>query len=135
MTHTRFVKVICVDFDGVIHSYGKGWQGGEIYGHVVPGFWEWAEDMLCAGFALAIYSSRSKTPEGVSAMRAWLIAKAEEHGGMASGVGERLLFAHEKPPAWLTIDDRAVRFDGNWGAPELRPDAVDSFKPWTQRDG
>lgn len=120
--------VICIDFDGVVHSYEKGWQGGEIYGTVVPGFFEWSEK-ACQHFRLVIYSSRSKTPEGIEAMKAWLLRQLQE-------CGEQWIIAYDfsdtKPPAFLTIDDRAIRFDGDWGAPELSLDALRNFKPWTQ---
>ena len=125
--------IVCVDFDGVIHRYSRGWQDGSIYDDVVPGFFEW---LLTAGrFRVVLYSSRSKTPDGVAAMRAWLCARAEEamcfrdsierHGYLDS-----IKFASEKPSAFLTIDDRAIRFDGDWSAPELQPDRLAAFRPW-----
>lgn len=127
---------LCIDFDGVIHSYDKGWQDGSIYGHVVPGFFEWAYQ-AAGKFKLAIYSSRSKSIEGIAAMEAWLYAqlaadqKAQDLGVTLDEFGFE--FAHEKPAAWLTIDDRAIRFDGNWNAKALEPDALLAFKPWTSR--
>lgn len=121
---------LCVDFDGVIHSYDRGWQDGEIYGTVVPGFFEWVKE---AGklFEIVIYSARSKTPEGVSAMADWLDAQLLAWQAFGNQ-GSTVLFAmvHEKPAAFLTIDDRAVRFDGDWSAPELQPGTLRAFRPW-----
>lgn len=128
-----FKPTICIDFDGVIHSYEKGWQDGVIYGTVVPGFFEWVERVRHR-FTLVIYSSRSKDDNGVIAMSVWL--HEQRNRWIASG-GQRdpietleIEFAHKKPAAWLTIDDRAVCFRGDWTAPELAPDAMRSFKPW-----
>lgn len=123
-----FKPTLCIDFDGVIHSYERGWQGGEIYGEVVPGFFVWAEQAQ-KQFKLMIYSSRSATDEGRLAMGKWLADK------MRAWDGDPLEFsmAAEKPAAWLTIDDRAVHFKGDWFAPELLPAVLRAFKPWNAK--
>lgn len=129
----EFKPTICIDFDGVIHSYEKGWQNGVIYGEVVPGFFEWVERVRDR-FKLVIYSSRSKSEDGVLAMGMWL---HEKRNAWIKAGGQRhptepleFDFAHEKPAAWLTIDDRAICFRGDWSAPELEPEALRAFKPW-----
>lgn len=131
--------IICIDFDGVIHSYERGWQGGEIYGSATPGFFKWAIKAV-DHFQLVIYSSRSKTPEGIIAMREaigkWSIDAI--HNGEVSGdfewpkLFDHLEFADVKPPAFLTIDDRAICFKGNWNV--LEPSELLQFQTWTQID-
>lgn len=124
---------ICIDFDGVIHSYERGWQDGSIYGTVVPGFFEWVERARSL-FKLVIYSSRSKTDEGVTAMGLWLHEQRNKwiaSGGQRDPVEPLIFeFAHEKPAAFLTIDDRAVRFEGRWDGIDLEPKVLRLFKPW-----
>jgi hypothetical protein len=139
-----FKPTICIDFDGVIHSYERGWQGGVIYGTVVPGFFEWAMEAR-KHFDLVIYSSRSKDPQGIQTMTEWLLDQASTNGWQKTSPGNeqpvRLLharraeiilfrFAHEKPAAWLTIDDRAVTFRGDWTAQELSTEGILGFRPW-----
>lgn len=116
--------ILCLDFDGVIHDYKEGWKDGEIYGDVTPGFFEWAE-RACNHFRLVVYSSRSNTPEGIEAMKAWLLRQLEESGEQWFVAFE---FSKEKPPAMITIDDRAVRFDGSWA--DMDPARLLQFKPW-----
>jgi hypothetical protein len=129
-----FVPTLCIDFDGVIHRYGNGWQGGEIYDDVTTGFFEWAS-LAKNKFKLVIYSSRSKDPEGIDAMKDWLgkqiQAYVSEHNPTWFLSVEDFDFAHEKPAAWLTIDDRAICFDGSWS--RLSPETLLEFKPWNKR--
>jgi len=129
-----FKPTLCIDFDGVIHSYEQGWQGGEIYGTVVPGFFEWAE-RAAKHFTLVIYSSRSKDEVMLSQMMSWLAEQREKwrlDGGMPETLNPlEFNFAHEKPAAFITIDDRAIMFRGDWSAQELSPDNLLKFKPWT----
>lgn len=129
-------RIVCVDFDGVIHRYTKGWHDGVIYDTVVPGFFDWALKAKDV-FRLVIYSSRSSNPEMRDEMKTWLaerladwhMYKPQKHS-LDMGDFE---FASEKPPALVTIDDRGVTFKGDWLAPELQPDALAAFKPWNMR--
>lgn len=122
---SEFKPTICLDFDGCIHLYSKGWHDGTIYDDVVPGFFEWAAEAQ-KYFKLVIYSSRSATDEGRLAMGKWLAME------MRSWKGDpiELTMAAEKPAAFLTIDDRAITFTGDWSEPLLHPEALRMFKPW-----
>lgn len=130
--------IICIDFDGVIHSYENGWQDGTIYGHVVPGFFEWATEAK-KHFTLVIYSSRSKTSEGRSMMWAWLKHQwgSWKHHGAGKDLKDFVVyddfdFANEKPPAYLTIDDRAITFSGKWS--DYPVNVLKEFVPWNKKD-
>ena len=131
----EFKPTLCIDFDGCIHAYRRGWLDGTIYDDVVPGFFEWAATAK-QFFKLVIYSSRSKDMNQRMAMEAWLLVQyqkwaATEWDGHIS-VPE-FEFANEKPAAWLTIDDRCIRFDGSWRMLGLEPERLLAFKPWMTR--
>jgi hypothetical protein len=129
--------ILCIDFDGVIHSYERGWQDGVIYGTVVPGFFEWAE-VAKDYFRLVVYSSRSSTEEGVVAMSKWLHDQRSAWRKASDFPNDKSIteieFAHSKPPAFLTIDDRALTFNGDWYDDAWWPEKLLAFKPWTNRD-
>jgi hypothetical protein len=100
----------------------------------VDGWWAWLEAAVQVG-QVAIYSSRSATPEGIAAMKAWLTTKACEHYPSHTEAFywlEKIGWPDRKPPAWVTIDDRGVTFTGRWDAPELAPERLAAFKPWMQ---
>ena len=137
--------ILLLDFDGVVHQYSRGWQGGDIYDPVTEGFFYWAE-LAKERFDLQIYSSRSKTIEGRQAIQGWLWDQAstwclisgrytsnDDTTGVMTDADEVLTWftlAHEKPPTFLTIDDRCIQFRGRWDAAWLDPDSLVNFKPW-----
>lgn len=125
--------ILYLDFDGVIHSYTRGWKGATVIPDPpVPG----AMEFICAAvtrFRVAIYSSRSGQPGGIDAMRDWLTCHmAALHLPVperANAVLMEIEWPTEKPPAMVTIDDRAITFTGEWPA---LSDLL-AFKPWNKR--
>lgn len=120
--------ILCLDFDGVIHSYTSGWKGADIVSDPpVEGAIKFIDEAL-NHFRVAIYSSRSGHPDGVYAMRKWL----RGHWLEADLVGDREMLIEwpkEKPSAFITLDDRALTFDGTW--PDI--ETLKAFKPWNKK--
>lgn len=128
--------ILCLDFDGVIHSYTSGWKSADV---VTDGptagamrfIWDAAPH-----FRIAVYSSRSGQKGGIRAMKSWLAGHFRAYWAADRTTCEDILaeieWPKEKPPAFLTIDDRAIQFDGDWSA--LDPKTLLQFKPWNKRD-
>jgi hypothetical protein len=53
------------------------------------------------------------------------------HAGL---LAMQIKFVSEKPSAFLTIDDRCVRFDGNWSDPRFDPQELLKFTAWYQKE-
>lgn len=125
------VRHLCIDFDGVIHSYSSDFQGScNIPDPPVPGAFEWLQSLIDhegpegRTFEVCIYSSRSKDPGGREAMFAWFV----EHGFKENYLS-KLIFPTQKPAAFLTIDDRAICFEGIF--PTIK--RILEFKSWIRR--
>ena len=114
---------ICVDFDGVIHSYMTPWEAADIIPDApVKGAIEWLEYMILhEDYIVSIYSSRSRQGGGINAMEDWLV-KHFSHPDLVNHIN----FPNAKPPAHMYIDDRAFCFRGTF--PSIQE--IDSFKPW-----
>lgn len=138
----RNKPILCVDFDGVVHLYTSPWtNAATISDGPVPGALRWLW-RATEWFDVKIYSSRSKDFEGIKAMLAWMIEHSRAEFGeghpmsdvTSDGVnGPRypIDFCHEKPAAFLTIDDRALPFEGDWS--DFEPADLLHFKPWNKR--
>src|SRR5262249_30557950 len=93
----------------------------------VPGMWRFLE-AAWQQFDIAIYSSRSHQPGGIEAMHAWFLQHATSRF-QYDLARKWLIFPSEKPPAFLTIDDRALCFTGEWPSVE----SLLAFRPWNKR--
>lgn len=125
--------ILCLDFDGVIHSYTSGWKGADIAPDPpVEGAMRFIWDAT-ERFRVCIFSSRSHQVGGKQAMQTWLARHFRDHWSADRTTCDDKLaeieWPNEKPPALVTIDDRAIQFDGTW--PAL--DDIAAFKPWNKR--
>lgn len=138
--------ILCLDFDGVIHSYKSGWVKSDfIPDPPVPGAFEFIYRAL-EHFDVQIFSSRSKTAHsgdggnGIRAMKFWFeywapreLDNVEPHY-RANAIINKIAwnkdaFPSEKPPAFIGIDDRVLTFTGEWPSIE----SLKGFKPWNKR--
>ena len=113
---------VCIDFDGVIHGYSKGWSDGSIYDPPIAGVAEALQALLDEGYEVVIFTTRAddrmvrdvlqkgQYQEVVQYLEKYKIPYTRVH----QGVG--------KPLCKLLIDDNALRFDGNW--PKTLKDAL-----------
>ncbi len=106
-------RVICVDFDGVIHRYSKGWQDGAIYDPPMEGAKEELERLVSKDYKVIILTTRLN-PEvnddinlEKNKISKWLSANGFQRGTHYHDI------TAVKPIAGIYIDDRALRFT-NW---------------------
>jgi len=132
-----FKRTVCLDFDGVIHSYTSGWQGADVVSDgPVPGAIFAMYGYHLANFEIAVFSSRSNQFGGVAAMKSairnWSMdaLRGENTPNYLLSQVEDFLnaikYPTDKPAAWITQDDRAVQFKGTF----LTVEEINDFKPW-----
>lgn len=111
------MKTIAVDFDGVVHTYSKGWQDGTIYDPPMPGALD-SLRILMDTYAVFIHTTRDATT-----VAGWLAERGFDTLVDVEGPNHpkrefwneqgTLLVTDRKLPAIAYIDDRGIRFD-NW---------------------
>ena len=101
---SRQPRTVCLDFDGVLHSYRSGWRGPEVIPDPPIHGTREAIARLRQHYRVVVYSGRCRSSEGRQAVEQWLA----RHDIQVDEVCDN------KPPALVYVDDRAVRFRGNW---------------------
>ena len=100
----RRMKTVCLDFDGVIHSYTSGWKGLTVIPDPPIHRVDQAIARLRKNYRVVVHSSRCCSEEGIQAIVEWLDKNSIE-------VDE---VCEHKPPASIYVDDRAIAFTGDW---------------------
>ena len=117
---------ICIDFDGVLHSYVK-FKGVDVFDDALPEAANAVKYLRSRGHTLILHTTRPITDK----LRKWL----EDHGMVFDYFNENPHTATgqtdpRKPLADMYIDDRAIRFRGNW---RETVSEVEAFTPWYKK--
>jgi hypothetical protein len=133
MQNNMTAPILCLDFDGVIHSFKSGWKGAtNIPDPPVEGAIDWLRSLLgrpinedtglrYIDFRVAIYSVRSRHLFGRRAMKKWLMKY-----NLKKSEINLIDFPLMKPQLYLQIDDRAITFTGTFPKVE----ELKKFQPW-----
>jgi len=93
------MKILAIDFDGVIHKYSKHYHDGTIYDEPMKGAID-ALKKLSEQYKVVILTAR----EDRKAIRSWL---------KKYDFDKEIEITNKKIPAQAYIDDRGIRFT-NW---------------------
>lgn len=94
------LKTVCLDFDGVLNNY-NGWRGKDHLGEPREGIKDFFEELSKRFDKIIIETTRDRL-----AVAVWL----KKHG-----LGKYIINIYDKKPiATVYIDDRAIRFNGDF---------------------
>ncbi len=119
-------KSICIDFDGTIAKY-EGFKGKGIFGDPIPGTKEATEQLRSAGYKIIIHTTRSETGS--------ISEYLNKHNIIYDYINFNpdnfeLQLSPHKPVADLYIDDRAIKFEGNW---KDTMQQITDYKEWWRK--
>jgi hypothetical protein len=110
-------KTVCLDFDGVFNTY-TGWKGEDELFEPREGLSEFLRKLRDYGYHVVVHSTRP-----ADKIKKWLGDR---------GLND-LVYAvvDKKPGAVCYVDDRGVRFDGDY---EAALQAIKNFKVYWEKD-
>lgn len=108
----RYKKTLLIDLDGVLNEYS-----GKFNEDVIPPPKEGADNLLkelAKNYSVKIFTSRNKT-----SAKKWL-----QDNDLSKYVQD---VTNIKEPAYLQIDDRCIKFEGNYSS---LLEQITNFKVW-----
>ncbi len=119
-------RIVCVDLDGTIAHYTE-WFGEHHFGNVIPGCKKALETLRDNNWIIIIYTTRANK----KLISEYLIANNIPFDFINENPNQPENAIGGKPFADVYIDDRAIRFNGNWD--ETIKEAL-LFEPWEKRN-
>ena len=119
------MKTICIDFDGVIHDYSKGWLGVDVFTKPIDGASEFTHALKNRGWVIILHTTRKDSPK----LRKFLsendivVDYINYNPHQPKGSEESKIIAD------IYLDDRGMCFRGSF---EQTLIDVLRFRPWQQ---
>lgn len=106
------MKVVAIDLDGVILKFDE-WRGVDHFGEPIEGARLALEKLKEMGFEIIIYTNRTNPGTNPGYTKYMLAAKVEKALRQHDIPFDKIELSG-KPLAKYYIDDRAIRFEGEW---------------------
>ena len=104
-----YCQAICVDFDGVIAEFSDNIND---FGKIIDGAGAALEKLRALGYKIIIHTTRPSDEDHITELTKYL--KAHDIPFDEINTNSDSKWPSAKPVADLYIDDRALRFEGNW---------------------
>jgi len=117
------MKTICIDFDGVIHDYSKGWRGVDIFDKPIEGADKATTLLKAKGWTIIIFTTRNDTP----ALREFLDSNHIKYDYINYNPNQPKGSEKGKLIADIYLDDRGIQFNGDWAT---AVNQIINFNPW-----
>jgi hypothetical protein len=109
-------KTVCLDFDGVMNTY-TGWKGEKELFEPREGLKDFLFNLNIRGWSIVVHSTRQS-----NRIYEWLKKHSLEEVPIE--------VVDKKPPAMAYVDDRGIRFDGDFN---VVLNELEGFQPFWAR--
>jgi len=130
MKNKKAPKIICIDLDGTLIGYKRGYMKDGRFGKVLPGVKKYLLKLKEDGWWVIIYTVRN----GRDKIEQLLIGSGIYKGMHYDTINKRRNVYpnsyYGKIGADVYVDDRAITFKGNW---KKMYEEIKVFKPWGEK--